>query len=82
LNSPTGTWVNGERVQQTSLASGDEIRLGPHRLLLQAPGLRPERVIVPEVQGRRSRAWVGWLVTALAAAAVTAWYFQLLPVVG
>jgi pSer/pThr/pTyr-binding forkhead associated (FHA) protein len=79
LNSPTGTWVNGERVQQTSLASGDEIRLGPHRLLLQAPGLRPERVIVPEVRGRRSRAWVGWLVAALAAAAVTAWYFQLLP---
>ena len=47
LNSETGTWLNGERVSQSSLASGDEIRIGPHRLLVQAPGLRPERVIQP-----------------------------------
>ncbi len=77
LASETGTWVNGERVVQTSLASGDEIRIGPHRLLVQAPGLRPERIIRPEVpvQPKSSKAWIGWLAALLAVLAGAAWYY-------
>ncbi len=82
LDSETGTWINGERVSKTSLASGDEIRIGPHRLLLQAPGLRPERIIVPEVSQPASHAWLGWLGALLAILAIAAWYFRLGPFVG
>lgn len=79
LHSATGTWVNGERVVQTSLASGDEIRIGPHRLLVQAPGLRPQRLIRPQVQQRGSQAWIGWLAALLAVLVAAAWYYQLPP---
>ena len=82
LHSETGTWVNGERVAQSSLASGDEIRIGPHRLLVQAPGLRPERVIHPEVRRQGSKAWMGWLAALLAILAVAVWYYELAPFSG
>jgi len=35
LDSSTGTWVNGERVQQTALADGDEIRVGNTELTVE-----------------------------------------------
>ena len=75
LQSESGTWLNGERIQQANLTSGDEIRIGQHRLLVQAPGLRPERVIQPEVPQQASRAWMGWLAALLAILVMAAWYY-------
>ena len=70
LGSDTGTLLNGESVSETGLASGDEIRIGTCRWMLQAPGLRPERVLTTEVVDKRSRVWPRVLVwTSLAAAA-------------
>lgn len=64
---------NGEDLLQGSLASGDELRIGADRWLLQAPGLRPERVLTPEAATPPRRRWL-WLVpVALAAAALLAW---------
>lgn len=73
LGSDSGTRVNGETVSEASLASGDELQIGPCRFLLQAPGLRPERVLTPEATQQRVRRWP-WLVAAsLAALAAVAW---------
>lgn len=76
LDSGTGTLLNGEPVIETFLASGDEIRIGTNRLMLQAPGLRPERILTADVIGTTKRRWpriVGWgivLGTATALAVV------------
>lgn len=70
LGSGSGTLLNGEPVSETALASGDEIRIGTCRWMLQAPGLRPERVLTAEVVEKRSRLWPRVLLwTTLAAAA-------------
>lgn len=70
LGSESGTLLNGEPVSETGLASGDEIRIGTCRWMLQAPGLRPERVLTAEVVEKRSRLWPRVLVwTSLVAAA-------------
>ncbi len=37
--------IVGEAVREVALASGDEIRLGNCRWVVQAPGLRPEKVL-------------------------------------
>lgn len=68
--------VNGEAVTEMSLAGGDEIRVGRSRFILQAPGLRPERVLTGEATKPRSSAWAWWLVAALLAgsAAGVAWW--------
>lgn len=73
------TLLNGEAVDQSELASGDEIRVANCRWVLQAPGLRPEKVLTGEaVKARRS--YLPWLITAgLLAAAGLAWYRGLLP---
>ena len=75
LDSATGTLLNGEPVIETLLAAGDEIRIGTNRLMLQAPGLRPERILTADVIGKSSRRWprvVGWgvLLATVTAAAV------------
>jgi pSer/pThr/pTyr-binding forkhead associated (FHA) protein len=75
LNSDTGTLLNGEPVIETHLASGDEIRIGTCRFMLQAPGLRPERLLTEEMVGKRTRRWpkvLGWgsVLTTAAALAV------------
>ncbi|AKS42772.1 FHA domain-containing protein [Wenzhouxiangella marina] len=78
LEAADQAWVNGEPVNRQALKSGDEIRLGEHRFVLQAPGLRPPSVL-RDVQPRRSRAWIGWLVgagIAGAAAAAVWWYLN------
>ena len=77
--APDGeTVLNGEPVHSASLGSGDEIRIGNCRWVLQAPGLRPEKVLTTEAVASR-RGWVPWVITAaLLAAAGAAWYFQLL----
>lgn len=64
---------NGEPVTERELASGDEIRVGQCRFLLQAPGLRPERVLTPEAARKRRRHWPWLLLLALLAAALLAW---------
>ncbi|MDX1459974.1 MAG: FHA domain-containing protein [Xanthomonadales bacterium] len=65
--------VNGQQVEQQQLSGGDEIRIGRHRFVLQAPGLRPERVLTADaVRPRRSAAW--WLIpAAILGGAAVAW---------
>ena len=73
------TMLNGESVQTAALGSGDEIRIAGCRWVLQAPGLRPEKVLTAEAVGKR-RGWIPWaVVAALLGAAAAAWYFGLLP---
>lgn len=67
LESAAEAWVNGEPASRRPLASGDEIRFGPHRFVLQAPGLRPPNVL-SEPRGRRIGPWV-WVAVGLLVAA-------------
>ena len=66
--------LNGEPVEQASLGSGDEIRIANCRWVLQAPGLRPQKVLTEDaVQRKRGR--LPWLIVGgLLAAAALAWY--------
>lgn len=64
--------LNGEPVSDARLSSGDEIRIGTSRWVLQAPGLRPEKVLTEQALKHRSR-WLPWLmVVALLVAAALA----------
>lgn len=73
LGSASGTRVNGLAVSEATLDSGDEIAVGPCRLMLQAPGLRPERVLTEVATRPRRRHWP-WLLPLLAALVVAlAW---------
>lgn len=79
LDSSAETLLNGEAVETSALASGDEIRIANCRWVLQAPGLRPEKVLTSEAVKPR-RGYLPWLiVAALLAAAAGAWYGGLLP---
>jgi hypothetical protein len=78
LGSKSGTLLNGEPVTETLLGSGDEIRIGTCRWMLQAPGLRPERILTAEAVSQPLRRWPArllWagLLGAAAAAAVLKW---------
>jgi hypothetical protein len=64
--------INGEQVERRGLESGDEIRLGTLRFVLQAPGLKPARVLEPVAPERSGVGAAGWLVAALVAAAAAA----------
>ena len=67
--------VNGEAVREASLSSGDEIQIGVCRWLLQAPGLKPQRVLT-EVAVRPQRAlWPWLLVIAAGGLAAVAWQY-------
>ena len=75
LKSKSGTLLNGEPISEAMLASGDEIRIGSCRWMLQAPGLRPERILTADVIGKPVRRWpraLGWgiLLATTAAAAI------------
>ena len=73
LDSKTGTLLNGEPVKETLLGSGDEIRIGTCRWMLQAPGLRPERILTADVVKKTGRRWpriLAWTTLVAAAAAV------------
>ncbi len=81
LDPAFATLLNGESVTEHLLASGDEIRMGSCRLMLQAPGLRPERILTDEVvkpPSRRRLQIVLWGVLLLTA---TTWlvleYFKI-----
>ena len=80
LEAAGKTLLNGEVVDKTLLASGDEIRIANCRWVLQAPGLRPEKVLTGEAL-RSRRGYMPWLIVGglLAAAAAGAWYRGLLP---
>ena len=79
LDPSRQTLLNGEAVESASLASGDEIRIANCRWVLQAPGLRPEKVLTSEAV-RPKRSYVPWLIVGgLLAAAAVAWYQGLLP---
>ena len=73
------TVLNGEAVETAALGSGDEIRIASCRWVLQAPGLRPDKVLTDAAVARR-HGWIPWVVVAaLLGAAGVAWYFGLLP---
>ena len=78
LSPDAETVLNGEPVERASLGSGDEIRIANCRWVLQAPGLRPEKILTEEAVASR-RGWVPWLIAGgLVAAAAAAWYSGLL----
>lgn len=79
LEASGETSVNGESVQRTALQSGDEIQFGTSRFVLQAPGLKPARVL-DQVPARRTSGWK-WLVAAglMAAAGAAGWWFLVGP---
>lgn len=79
LDPSLETLLNGEAVDSASLASGDEIRIASCRWVLQAPGLRPEKVLTDAaIKPRHSL--VPWLIVGgLMAAAALAWYTGQLP---
>jgi hypothetical protein len=65
--------VNGEDWSDGGPQLGDEIRVGTNRFLLQAPGLRPDRVLVPD--HAPARAWKPVVLLALLVlAAAAAWW--------
>jgi hypothetical protein len=71
----SGVTVNGEEVTELDLAGGDELRIGRSRLILQAPGLRPERVLTGQATRSKRTAWPWWLAAALVAGGA-AWAWQ------
>jgi len=71
LGSETGTLLNGEPVDETTLGSGDEIRIGTCRWMLQAPGLRPERILTAEVVKKPGFDWARLLAWTTVAATAT-----------
>jgi len=73
LGSTSGTLLNGEPVIETLLGSGDEIRIGTCRWMLQAPGLRPDRVLTADVVKKSRPRWprvLVWTILAASAAGV------------
>jgi len=73
LGSASGTLLNGEAVAEAMLSSGDEIHIGSCRWMLQAPGLRPDRILTAEAVKQPTRIWprvLLWTSVAAAAAAV------------
>jgi len=79
LANAAETLLNGEVVEQASLASGDEIRIGNCRWVLQAPGLRPQKILTSDAI-RPKRSYLPWLIVgALLAAAALSWQRGWLP---
>jgi len=77
----SGVTVNGDEVTERNLAGGDEVRVGRSRFILQAPGLRPERVLTEEAVRARRPLWPWWLAAAVlaGAAAGAAWWQGWIP---
>lgn len=66
LEAAYEAFVNGQPVARQPLKSGDEIRLGQHRFVLQAPGLRPPSVLQQTEQRQPISPWT-WVAIAGAA---------------
>lgn len=71
---PGAVQLNGEGVNEQALGSGDEIRVGSCRWVVQAPGLKPQRVLHGSAVRKKGHGWL-WLTAAviLAAAGGAAW---------
>jgi len=65
--------VNGSPVERASLSSGDEIRIGSCRWVLQAPGLRPVKILTAAAVKQKRRALPWLTILLLLASAVLAW---------
>lgn len=63
----TKVFVNGEPISSRPLRSGDEIRIGDVRFVLQAPGLRPPSIL--RQPGTRPVQFWTWIMMGAAAAA-------------
>lgn len=68
--------VNGEPVDTVVLQSGDEIQFGTSRFVLQAPGLKPARVL-DRVEREPGINWKAGLAAGLIslAGALAAWWW-------
>ena len=78
LESAGDTWVNGQPTDHQPLQSGDELRLNRVRFVLQAPGLKPSRVL-DQVEREPGINWKAGLIAALIAlggAAAIWWLLQ------
>lgn len=79
LEGGGGLYLNGESVTRAPLVSGDEVRIGNCRWLLQAPGLKPERVLTEKLVRRRARL-LPWLIAgAVSALVLLAWRLGYIP---
>jgi len=47
LDSRNGTFLNGKRINETTVQAGDYIRIGPLTFLLQIDG-KPEKIVPPK----------------------------------
>jgi hypothetical protein len=72
-------YVNGQAIQAEDLASGDEIRIGNCRWMLQAPGLKPRKVLTDDAVRRRASLWPWLVVGILSALALLAWRLGYFP---
>ncbi|MBI2571859.1 MAG: FHA domain-containing protein [Candidatus Schekmanbacteria bacterium] len=73
LRSTNGTWINGNRVDHGTLRSGDELRVGEVRLLVErAAERRPAPVRMQQDPEEAASPWRLRLVGAVAATAVAA----------
>jgi predicted component of type VI protein secretion system len=70
LETSAEAWINGEPASRMPLKSGDEIRFGQHRFVLQAPGLRPPSVLKQVEQRPGINPWTWVVVAAVALAGV------------
>jgi predicted component of type VI protein secretion system len=73
LGTGSGVSLNGVKVSQAGLSGGDEIQIGNCRLMLQAPGLRPQRVLAGAAIKPPKRHWPWLLVVAITAALALAY---------
>ena len=73
LSQEADVAVNGEGVDEASLASGDEIRIGNCRWLVQAPGLRPQKVLTEAAVRKPRPIWPWLLAGGISALALLAW---------
>ena len=64
-SAPGEVAVNGDPVTRLNLAGGDELRVGRSRFILQAPGLRPERVLTESATRAPRAQWPWWLAAAV-----------------
>lgn len=73
LGSQGGTRLNGRDIVAAELGSGDEVHIGIARLMLQAPGLRPARVLTEQATSPRAVRWPWLLGLLVMAGAALAW---------
>lgn len=57
LGSRNGTFVNGERVEETLICAGDEIGIGPLKFIVQIDGV-PDDISIKDISNSTSRSKV------------------------